>query len=295
LPPEPRNCFPVPIESGSASDFETFATMSEPGTNEVTPEPQAPRRKGIYLLPNLVTTAALFSGFYAIIAAIDGNFVAAAVAIYISIILDGLDGRVARMTSTESDFGKEYDSLADMVSFGVAPAVVVYQWGVARLAEYGLAWGRLGWLAAFLFVVAAAMRLARFNSRAASADKRFFDGLPSPSAAALVGGLVWLGTVYDLDGLPALLTGFSVTVLAALCMVSALHYYSFKDFNLGGRVRFTHLLLIPATFMLVSLNPPLVLFLLFLTYACSGPGLWIWRWSRRRRAHAEAGPAGDDV
>ena len=263
---------------------------SEPDKQEIAP--LRTRRKGIYLLPNLVTTAALFSGFYAIVAAIDGNFVASAIAIYVSIILDGLDGRVARMTSTESDFGKEYDSLSDMVAFGVAPAVVVYQWGVERLAEYGAAWGRLGWLAAFLYVVAAAMRLARFNSRAAGADKRFFDGLPSPSAAALVGGLVWLGTVRGLDGLPALLTGFVITVLAAVCMVSAFHYYSFKDVNLGGRVRFTHLLLIPAFFILVSLNPPVVLFLGFLLYACSGPALWAWRWNRRRRGGFDTGSDG---
>ncbi|MCC5861089.1 MAG: CDP-diacylglycerol--serine O-phosphatidyltransferase [Gammaproteobacteria bacterium] len=273
--------------------------MIEPDENNDVPAPVRRRRRGIYLLPNLLTTGALFSGFYAVIAAIDGNYIAAAIAIYVAIILDGLDGRVARMTSTESDFGKEYDSLSDMVAFGVAPAIVVYQWGVARLAEYGTAWGRLGWIAAFLYVVAAALRLARFNTRIASADKRFFDGLPSPSAAALVGGLVWLGTVQGIDGLPALLTAFVITVLAGLCMVSAFHYYSFKDFNLGGRVRFTHLLLIPATFMLISLNPPVVLFLGFLLYACSGPALWFWR--RRRRSssatdsrHGEEAPPGDD-
>lgn len=261
--------------------------MSEQDDNTDVHAPVRPRRRGIYLLPNLLTTGALFAGFYAIIAAIDGNFIAAAIAIYVSIILDGLDGRVARMTSTESDFGKEYDSLSDMAAFGVAPAVVVYQWGVARLAEYGTAWGRLGWIAAFLYVVAAALRLARFNTRVASADKRFFDGLPSPSAAALVGGLVWVGAVHGVDGLPALLTAFIITVLAGLCMVSALHYYSFKDFNLGGRVRFTHLLLIPATFMLISLNPPVILFLGFLAYACSGPALWLWRRHRRSTLGAE--------
>ncbi len=254
-----------------------------------------PRRKGFYLLPNLLTTAALFSGFYAIIAAIDGQFVPAAIAIYVAIVLDGLDGRVARMTSTESDFGKEYDSLSDMVAFGLAPAVVVYQWSVVPLAEYDDAWGRIGWLVAFLFTAAAAMRLARFNSRPPSTDRRFFEGLPSPSAAALVAGLVWVGTVNEIDGLPALLAGLSITAFAGLCMVSLLHYYGFKDLNLGGRVRFTHLLIIPAVFMLISLNPPLVLFLGFFLYSLSGPALWVVRRRRRQRLHDEARQPDVDV
>ena len=141
---------------------------------------------GIYLFPNLLTTAALFAGFYAIVAAIDGNYANATTAIFVAMVLDGLDGRLARLTSTETDFGKEYDSLSDMVAFGLAPAIVVYQWGVERLAEYGWIWGKLGWLAAFLYAVAAAMRLARFNSLPEDTDKRYFSGLPSPSAAAVV-------------------------------------------------------------------------------------------------------------
>jgi CDP-diacylglycerol---serine O-phosphatidyltransferase len=245
-------------------------------------EPRA-RRKGVYLLPNLITTGALFAGFSAVVAAIDGNFVAAAVAIYIAMVLDGLDGRVARMTSTESEFGKQYDSLADMVSFGLAPALVFYLWGAERLEELGWLWGKLGWLVAFFFAVAAALRLARYNSRLAAADKRFFEGLPSPSAAAVVAGLVWLSTVLEASGVMAMVTGLLVTALAGALMVTRLAYYSGKDFNLGERIPFGYVLLIPAIFILISLNPPTVLFLMFFTYALSAPALLAWRVVRRRQ------------
>lgn len=241
------------------------------------------RRRGIYLLPNLLTTGGLFAGFYGIVAAIDGNFVAAAVAVFVAMGLDGLDGRVARMTSTESDFGKEFDSLADMVSFGLAPSVITYQWGVARLSEYGAAWGRLGWLAAFLFTVAAAFRLARFNTRPVAKDKRYFEGLPSPSAAALVAAMVWLSTVYDVVGLTALAAGITITAAAGLLMMSSFKYYSFKEFNLSGRVRFAQLLAIPLVLVVISIDPPIMLFLLAFTYASSGPFLWLWRRGRRAR------------
>ncbi len=244
---------------------------------------QAPRRRGIYLLPNLLTTGGLFAGFYGIVAAIDGNFERAAVALFVAMLLDGMDGRVARMTSTESDFGKEFDSLADMVSFGLAPGVIIYQWGVARLSEYGAAWGRLGWLAAFLFSVGAAFRLARFNTRPAGKDQRFFEGLASPSAAALVAAMVWLSTRYDIVGLTALAAGVSVTAAAGLLMMSTFKYYSFKELNLSGRVRFAQLLIIPLTLVVIALNPPVVLFGLALTYAVSGPALWLWRRIRRAR------------
>ncbi|MFU8895827.1 MAG: CDP-alcohol phosphatidyltransferase family protein [Gammaproteobacteria bacterium] len=241
------------------------------------------RRKGVYLLPNLITTGALFAGFSAVVAAMDGNFITAAVAIYIAMVLDGLDGRVARMTSTESEFGKQYDSLADMVSFGLAPALVFYLWGAEHLEELGWLWGKLGWLVAFFFAVAAALRLARYNSRQGSADKRYFEGLPSPSAAAVVAGLVWLSTVLEASGVLAMITGLAVTAGAGALMVSRLAYYSGKDFNLGGRVPFAYVLLIPAVFILISLNPPTVLFLLFFTYALSAPALSLWRLLRRRR------------
>ena len=152
------------------------------------------RPRGVYWLPNLLTTGALFAGFYAIVAAIDLKFERAGAAVFIAMIFDGLDGRVARWTHTESAFGKEYDSLSDMVSFGVAPAIVTYQWGVARIAEYGPLWRRLGWLVCFFYAAAAALRLARFNSRSATQDKHYFEGLPSPSAAAIVAALVWLAS-----------------------------------------------------------------------------------------------------
>ena len=157
----------------------------------------------------MFTTGTLFGGFYAIVAAIDGNFSRAGIAIFVAMLFDGLDGRVARWTNTQSDFGKEYDSLCDMVAFGVAPAIVVYQWGIERIADYGKFWGRFGWLAAFFYAVAAALRLARFNARAASADKRYFEGLPSPSAAATVASFVWLVSEFDPSpGLPALVLAF---------------------------------------------------------------------------------------
>jgi CDP-diacylglycerol--serine O-phosphatidyltransferase len=245
-----------------------------------------PRRKGIYLLPNLITTGALFAGFSAVVAAMDGNFVNAAVAVYIAMVLDGLDGRIARLTHTESQFGKEYDSLSDMVSFGIAPALVFYQWGAAQLRELGWLWGKLGWVVAFFYAVAAALRLARYNTKHATSDKRFFEGLPSPSAAAVVAGVVWVGTVLELSGFGAMIAGLIVTVSAGALMVSRVSYYSGRDFNLGGRIAFPYVLAIPAVFIVISLNPPIVLFLLFFTYVASGPVLAVGRFLRRRRRRA---------
>jgi len=243
----------------------------------MTPVKKKFRRRGIFLLPNLLTTAALFAGFYSIVAAVDGNFDKAGAAIFIAMILDGLDGRVARLTNTSTQFGKEYDSLSDMVSFGLAPAVVVYEWGVARLTEWNVAWGRVGWLVAFLFVVAAALRLARFNAQAASTSKRFFVGLPSPSAAALVAAFVWLSSELELAGLGGLALAFAVTAAAGVLMVSRFRYYSFKEVNFGGRIPFTYLIGIVLIFILISLDPPVVFLILFGTYAASGPFYWLWR------------------
>ena len=240
------------------------------------------RRRGIYLLPNLLTTGALFAGFYAIVAAIDGNFLRAAWGIYIALLFDGLDGRVARMTSTESDFGKEFDSLADMVSFGLAPAIVTYQWGVARLSEYGPLWGRLGWLAAFLFTVAAALRLARFNT-VTSSDKRFFTGLPSPPAAAGIAAMVWGSVEYEIGGLFALVAGVSITALTGLAMMSNFRYPSFKEIDLSRRVPFGNLIFISGLLIVVALEPAVVIFCMFFVYATSAPTLWAWRQLRRRR------------
>jgi CDP-diacylglycerol--serine O-phosphatidyltransferase len=244
------------------------------------------RRKGIYLLPNLLTTSALFAGFYSIVAAIDGNFPAAAWGVFVAMLFDGLDGRVARLTSTSSEFGKEYDALSDMVSFGLAPAIVTYQWGVERLAEYGAVWGRLGWLAAFLYVAAAAFRLARFNSNAAQ-DRRFFQGLPSPPAAAGVVAMIWLATHYGIGGLTALAAGITVTGVTGLLMMSRFAYMSFKDVSAGKRLRFTHLLLILAVIIFIAIEPPITVFILFLVYASSGPAAWLWH---RRRGKRETPP-----
>jgi CDP-diacylglycerol--serine O-phosphatidyltransferase len=235
------------------------------------------RRKGIYLLPNLLTTGGLFAGYYSIVAAIDGNFQHAAWAIFVAMFLDGLDGRVARMTSTASDFGKEFDSLADMVSFGLAPAIVTYQWGVERLSEYGALWGRIGWLAAFLYAAAAAFRLARFNTNVMRQDKRYFQGLASPAAAAGVAATVWASTKYDIQGLVGLAGGIAVTAVAGLLMMSRFRYLSFKDIKAGHRLRFAQLLLIPLALIVIAVEPPLVIFCLFVAYAASGPIDWIWR------------------
>jgi CDP-diacylglycerol--serine O-phosphatidyltransferase len=248
--------------------------------------PSNTRRKGIYLLPNLLTTCGLFAGFYSIVASIDGNFERAALAIFAAMLFDSLDGRVARLTSTASEFGKEFDSLADMVSFGLAPAIVIYQWGVQRLAEYGAVWGRLGWLAAFLYVAAAAFRLARFNTNVVVQDRRFFQGLASPAAAAGVASMVWLTSHYGIDGLTALVAGVTVTAIAALLMMSRFAYLSFKDISPGKRVRFANLLLIPLVLMVIAIEPQVTIFVLFLIYAASGPAVWLWR--RRKRQDTAA-------
>ncbi len=249
------------------------------------------RRRGIYLLPNLFTTAALFAGFYAVIAAMSGEFTAAAVAIFVAMVMDGLDGRVARITNTASDFGKEYDSLSDMVSFGVAPALVMYQWGFQGLAEYGWLWAKLGWIGAFYYTGCAALRLARFNTRVAVVDKRYFQGLPSPSAAAVVAGAVWLGTTLGIEGGTLAIPAFALTVAAATLMVSNVSYYSFKELNLTGRVRFTVVLLVLLVFVAVAVNPPLVLFLVFLLYSASGLVTSMLRWRRRREPEGDDGSA----
>tara|TARA_R110002124_G_scaffold33867_1_gene111653 strand:- start:1007 stop:1882 length:876 start_codon:yes stop_codon:yes gene_type:complete len=222
------------------------------------------KRKGIYLLPNLLTTAGLFSGFYAVVASMNGHFEAAAVAIFIAMIFDGLDGRVARMTNTQSEFGAEYDSMADMVSFGMAPALVAYNWGLSGL-------GKIGWLAAFIYVAGAALRLARFNTQIGIADKRYFQGLASPAAAALVAGLVWVGGEYNVNGDDYGVVVALVTSLAGLLMVSNFKYNSFKEVNWHGKVPFVALLLIMLIFVVVATEPALVLFVVFALYALAGP------------------------
>ena len=222
------------------------------------------KRRGIYLLPNLLTTAGLFSGFFAIVSSMNGRFEAAAVAIFVAMIFDGLDGRVARMTNTQSEFGAEYDSMADMVSFGVAPAIVAYNWGLTGL-------GKIGWLAAFIYVAAAALRLARFNTQIGIADNRYFQGLASPAAAALVAGLIWVGVEYDINGQDYGIIVAIITGVAGLLMVSNFKYNSFKELNLHGKVPFVALLIIMLIFVVVATEPALVLFIVFALYALAGP------------------------
>ena len=254
--------------------------------------------RGVYWLPNVFTTGTLFGGFYAIVAAINGDFSRAGIAIFVAMLFDGLDGRVARWTNTQSDFGKEYDSLCDMVAFGLAPAIVVYQWGIERIADYGKFWGRFGWLAAFLYAVAAALRghsdgPQEFQARAASADKRYFEGLPSPSAAAAVASFVWLASEFDLTaaqqvtaGLPSLVLAFGITICIGALMVSRFSYWSGKELNVRGRIPWVYAALIPLGYVIVALAPA-SLFALFGAYAASAPLLWVWRKVVRKKRVTE--------
>jgi len=240
-----------------------------------TPRPSSPfARKGIYLLPNLFTTGALFAGFYAIVQAMNGRFDQAAVAVFVAMVLDGLDGRVARLTRTQSAFGAEYDSLSDMVAFGVAPALVMYTFALTGL-------GKLGWLAAFVYCVGTALRLARFNTMLEVQDKRWFQGLPSPAAAALVAGLVWVLHDYGIAGQDVRWIAWAVTVFAGVSMVSNFRYYSGKDINLRKSVPFIVVVLVALGFILISADPPSVLFALFAGYSLSGYALWLWQRGRR--------------
>ena len=264
------------------------------------PEPHQPapplgvsqrvRRKGIYVLPNLFTLAALFGGFYGIVMAMNGRFDLATTGIFVAMVLDSLDGRVARMTGTQSAFGEQMDSLADMVSFGAAPALLAYEWALRPL-------GRWGWIAAFVYCACAALRLARFNVNTAVVDKRYFQGLPSPAAAALVAGFIWLTSAMLVShrevpifrAVISLLSSdpigradlgwitFAVTLFAGLTMVTNLPYYSFKDF--GGRrsVPFVVLVLIALLFAVISIEPATMLFILFVGYGVSGYVLYAWR------------------
>ncbi|QJQ94267.1 MULTISPECIES: CDP-diacylglycerol--serine O-phosphatidyltransferase [Halomonadaceae] len=235
------------------------------------------RRRGVYLLPNLFTTSALFSGFFAIVAGINGDFTAAGIAVFIAMVLDGLDGRVARLTNTQSAFGAEYDSLADMVSFGAAPALVAFTWILQDI-------GKTGWVVAFLYVACAALRLARFNVQIGSTDKKWFIGLPSPSAAALVAAFVWTFHTFDADALVFKLFMTLVVAAAGILMVSNIRYYSFKDVDLKGPVPFVVLLAIVLGFVVISIEPSLMLLILFGAYVASGPVLATMRVMKSRKA-----------
>lgn len=246
-------------------------------TNKTNKKPH----RGIYLLPNLFTTAALFCGFYAIISSINGKFETAAIAIFVAMVLDGIDGRVARLTNTESDFGAEFDSLADMVSFGLAPALIIYLWTLSNL-------GKMGWVVSFIYVACAALRLARFNTQASHSDKRYFQGLASPAAAAVVAGLIWNGElIKEYVSIPALqYIALATTLFAGLLMVSNVRYHSFKGVNWRSKVPFFTILMFVFALVFVSAEPALVLFAIFLVYALSGPVLTVIMLRRRRAERA---------
>jgi CDP-diacylglycerol---serine O-phosphatidyltransferase len=257
-----------------------------------TPARPKPRR-GVYLLPNLFTTGAMFAGFYGIIAAFGGQYTDAVIAIFVAGVLDGLDGRVARLTNTQSEFGVQYDSLSDLVSFGVAPALVLYSWSLKSLAGYGPAWGKVGWAAAFVFAACGALRLARFNTQVGVADKRYFQGLAIPAGAGLVMSFVWFTLDSHRSGEDMQFVTPIVAVVVGLLMVSRFRYYSFKAWPKSDKVPFVVAPI--ALLILVGLwiNPPPVLFGVALLYALSGPALTLWglrRWRMRREPRGAAEP-----
>jgi CDP-diacylglycerol--serine O-phosphatidyltransferase len=233
-----------------------------------------PRRKGIYILPNLFTLAALFGGFYAVVMAMNGRFENAAIGIFVAAVLDSLDGRVARLTNTQSAFGEQMDSLSDMVSFGAAPALIMYEWALKGL-------GRAGWIVAFVYCACAALRLARFNTNIGVVDKRFFQGLPSPAAAALVIGFVWVMDDAGFEGvftIPGVAwTALVITLYAGLTMVTNVPFYSFKDVNFRGSVPFIVIVAIALGIAVINIHTPTVLFALFCAYGLSGYGVYAWR------------------
>ncbi len=249
--------------------------MPKEKDSEFTPKKPLPR--GIFLLPNLLTTGALFAAFYSIIAAVKGYFDVAAMTLFISMIADTLDGRVARMTNTQSAFGAQYDSLSDMVAFGLAPALLVYCWSLNHL-------GKLGWLAAFLYAVATALRLARFNTQAHDQDKQYFQGLPCTAAAPVLAAAVWLGFSYQLtDGMIIAVPVACLTILLAALMVSTIRYNSFKKIDFKGKISFLMLLIPVLVMVAIALEPPEMLFTIFFVYALSGPVMTLWQLRKIRR------------
>ena len=227
-------------------------------------------RKGIYVLPNLFTLAALFGGFYAIVMAMNGNFELAAIGVFCAMVLDSLDGRVARMTNTQSAFGEQMDSLADMVSFGAAPALISYEWALKGI-------GRWGWMAAFVYCACAALRLARFNVNTSVVDKRYFQGLPSPAAAALVMGFIWLMNELGYTGADVVWPCFVLCMYAGLTMVTNVPFYSFKDVQMRRSVPFAVIVMLALVIAIINIHPPTVLFSLFVVYGASGYVLYAWR------------------
>jgi CDP-diacylglycerol--serine O-phosphatidyltransferase len=253
--------------------------MSEP-----TPTDRPRRNNAIYLLPNLFTTGALFAGYYAIVASINQRFVEAAVAVFIAGLLDGLDGRIARLTNTQSEFGVQYDSLSDLVSFGLAPSLIMYNWSLVTLKSLGPFWGKLGWLIAFLYAACAALRLARFNTQVGSADKRYFVGLASPAAAGTLVSFIWAAESYGLNGTDLRWVTLVLTAVVALLMVSRVRYYSFKSWP--ERIPFYWLLALVLVIAALALEPASTLLAVMWLYALSGMLLWLW--SKLRRSQRPA-------
>jgi len=237
--------------------------------------PSRPKKKGIYMLPNMITLAALFGGFYAVVMAMNGRYDLATTGIFVAMVLDSLDGRVARLTHTQSAFGEQMDSLADMVSFGAAPALIAYEWTLRDL-------GRWGWIAAFVYCACAALRLARFNVNTAVVDKRFFQGLPSPAAAAMVAGFIWLMTDTEVAAGDVTWVMFCLTLYAGLTMVTNVPFYSFKDLSLKKSVPFAAIVLVALGIAVINIHPPIVLFGLFVLYGASGYAVYGWRKAKGR-------------
>lgn len=246
------------------------------------------RPNAIYLLPNLFTTGALFAGFYAIVAGIDGRWVEACIAILVAGVFDGLDGRIARLTKTQSEFGVQYDSLSDLVSFGLAPALLMYNWSLVSLKLAGPTWGKIGWLVAFLYVACAALRLARFNAQVGQVDKRYFIGLASPAAAGCMVSLIWAAETYQWTGSELRWLTLPLTTAIALLMVSRVRYYSFKQWP--ERVPFYWMLVLVLALVGIAMEPPTALLAIGLVYLLSGPLGWLWQRSRLRRAEPGSGP-----
>lgn len=250
-----------------------------------------PRHRGIYLLPNLFTTGAMFAGFYAIIASIGGRYTEAAIAVFVAALLDGLDGRVARMTGTQTEFGVQYDSLSDLVSFGLAPALVMYTWSLSALRDFGPLWGKLGWASAFVYAACAALRLARFNTQVGVADKRYFQGLASPAAAAVCMSFVWTVDKFGLAGSDFCFVTPVIAVVVGLLMVSRFRYFSFKSLPMGDRQHVPFAWMVGAVLLLalLILDTARVLFAGFTVYLLSGPVWTIWSLAtHRRRARRSA-------
>ncbi|SHN07762.1 CDP-diacylglycerol--serine O-phosphatidyltransferase [Phytopseudomonas punonensis] len=264
-----------PQEPNSSRDDDSLLPIDEHIEEGHDDEGRKVRHRGIYLLPNLFTTANLFAGFYSIVNAMNGNFYVAAATVFVAMVLDGLDGRVARLTNTQSAFGAEYDSLSDMVAFGVAPALLAFEWALGSM-------GKVGWMVAFIYVAGAALRLARFNTQIGSVDKRYFIGLASPAAAGVVAGTVWAFSDFGIQGSNMSFVVAILVAAAGMLMVSNIKYNSFKNLDLKGRVPFVAILAVVLVFAVVFSDPPRILLLIFLAYAASGPIQYLLRLRRRK-------------